>query len=61
MLINICKKLEKKVDCIVLGCTDLWQIPTIEHIEIPIIDSLECLIESCMAFYLHEEQEMTCS
>ncbi|PEQ66867.1 aspartate/glutamate racemase family protein [Bacillus cereus] len=50
-LINILKNLETKVDCIVLGCTDLWQISAKNHIQVPIIDSLECLIESCMAFF----------
>ncbi|MHB0802716.1 amino acid racemase [Bacillus thuringiensis] len=58
ILVTILKNLEKKVDCIVLGCTDLWQIAAKEHIQVPIIDSLECLIESCMSFYLHDEQEM---
>ncbi|WP_460229906.1 aspartate/glutamate racemase family protein [Bacillus cereus] len=57
-LIPIFKRLEKDVDCIVLGCTDLWQIPSKGHIKVPIIDSLECLIEGCMDFYLKDKQEM---
>ncbi|PGW57456.1 aspartate/glutamate racemase family protein [Bacillus thuringiensis] len=57
-LIPIFKRLEKDVDCIVLGCTDLWQIPSKDHIKVPLIDSLECLIEGCMDFYLKDKQEM---